>query len=93
MFKQRLMAIPMPEHLPSYSDLFVDPDGLLWAVTSAPGDEHTDLQVVAPSGQQIGSLRLPLEMRVFEIGSSYILGAFLGDDGQEHVAVYHLLRN
>ncbi len=92
MFKQRLMAIPMPEHLPSYSDLFVDPDGLLWAVTSAPGDEHTDLQVVAPSGQEVGSLRLPLEMRVLEIGRSYILGAYLGEDGQEHVAVYHLRR-
>jgi outer membrane protein assembly factor BamB len=91
--RQKMLAIPMPEHLPSYTDLFVDPAGSLWVVTSVPGDGRIVLRAFAPSGQSLGEIHLPIEMRIFEVGSDHLLGAYEAPDGQEHVALYHLRRN
>ena len=39
--RRLLLEIPMPEYRPPYTNLFADPGGTLWVVTSAPGDPVT----------------------------------------------------
>jgi len=67
----------------------MDPAGSLWVVTSAPGDDRTELHGFSPSGQSLGEIRLPIETRLFEVGSEHILDAYEAPDGQAHVALYH----
>jgi hypothetical protein len=37
----QLLELPLPEGLPPFGDLFVDPDGVFWIVISTPGDSRT----------------------------------------------------
>jgi hypothetical protein len=90
--KKMMLTIPMPQHLPPYIGLLVDPTGTLWVVTSVPGDETTEIRAFAPSGEELGRIHLPVEVRVFEIGSDYLLGAYAAPDGQELVALYRYRR-
>lgn len=73
--RKELLAIPMPAKLPRYEALFVDPTGLLWVDTSAPGDPGTELRVVTEKGQIVGEVLLHGRVSVFEVGLDYILGA------------------
>ncbi|MGH9793266.1 MAG: hypothetical protein ACRD5G_00710 [Candidatus Acidiferrales bacterium] len=77
-----LRSMPMPEQLPPYYGLFADILGNLWAVTSLPGDSTTSLMAIDGKGRRIGEIRMPLELRVFEIGEDYILGGYQAADGE-----------
>ncbi|MEK9502761.1 NHL repeat-containing protein [Gaopeijia maritima] len=84
--------IPPPDELPPYRHLFVDPDDLLWAVVSAPGDSITRLQATTPSGAMVFDGSLPGPLRVFEIGRDYVLGATADALGRESIVMYRLTR-
>jgi hypothetical protein len=90
--KEQLLKIPMPDRLPSYSGLLVDPSGMLWVVTSLPGDDTTRIRAFTPSGESVGEIRLPFALRILEVGSDYLLGVRQGKDGQEVVALYRYTR-
>jgi hypothetical protein len=92
MARAMLRSLPIPEELPPYYGLFTDVLGNLWAVTSLPGDSATSLMAIDGKGQRIGEIRVPLELRVFEIGEDYILGGYLASNGEPHVAIYRLRR-
>ncbi len=91
-WKQRLLEIPMPEHVPAYAGLFTDSDGSLWVLLSLPGDSETWLRAIAPDGRVIADVYLPVDLRVFEVDRDYILGAYEEESGEPHVAMYRLHR-
>jgi hypothetical protein len=78
--------------MPPYFDLFTDPDGILWAVVSAPGDPVTVLDAVKASGESLGRLTLPRRLRVFEVGTDYILGRARGEADLPELVLYHFSR-
>lgn len=95
--RSMLADVPMPEVMPPYSGLFVDPAGTLWVATAAPADGATAdgaprLRAIAPDGRILGDVRLPVELDVFEVGADYILGAYEDEVGEQHVAMYRLHR-
>lgn len=79
-----------PDVVPPYTQLFVDPDETLWAVTSFPWDSVTVLQAVTSTGKQLGEVRLPRSIKVFEVGDGYVLGTYETEDGVPHVALYRI---
>jgi hypothetical protein len=86
-----VLKIPMPEYLPPYGPLFVAPEGTLWVQVSFPGDSATVLHAISGDGSRLAEVRLPREVRVFEIGRDYILGAYEEEEtGEPHVAMYRL---
>jgi hypothetical protein len=88
-WKNRLLEIPMPEYLPPYGAVFVDPQERLWVVISAPGDGRTMLRVFTTSGQIIGDLTIPSEVELYEVGRDYLLGSYSDDTGAPYVVMYH----
>ncbi|HEX7123068.1 MAG TPA: hypothetical protein VF178_11905 [Gemmatimonadaceae bacterium] len=69
--------------------MFTDAEGLLWVDRSFPGDTRTRLHVVGRDGAVIAEVELPRRVRMFEIGSDYIIGAY---EAEPHVVVYRLRR-
>ena len=86
--KNRFLQVPMPPRLPPYSDLLVDPSGALWVINTIPGVDTTDVRTFDPDGRPLGSARLPVELRVFEVGNDYLLGTYDAEDGHQVVALY-----
>ena len=91
--KKQMLKIPMPEHLPAYTGVFADPAGTLWVLTSAPGDPDTRLRALTEDGRVLGEVRVPRELRVFEVGMDYVLGSYDDAQGEQHVAMYRMHRN
>lgn len=86
------MRIPMPEFLPPYAALFTDPSDDLWVQLSHPSDSLTHLRAIAADGRVLGDVLIPKDMRVFEVGQNYVLGAFDDDSGEPHVAMFEYRR-
>lgn len=82
-----LLAMPLPEILPFYSDLFVSPDDMLWVVTSSPGDDATQFRVLSPDGHIRADVTVPINIRVREIGADHILGTHIDEGGRVHLLV------
>lgn len=80
----------MPESLPPYRDLFADPGGRLWALVPAPADSMAELRAIGRDGRLLGSVLVPADLKVFEIGLDYVLGLYQEEDGEQHVALYRL---
>lgn len=85
-------ALPMPAFLPPYHELLVDPEGMLWAVVSAPGDSTTDLRAVNSAGDLMFSVSLPTSLRLFEVGHDYILGRYMDNALRHHIVAYRIQR-
>lgn len=90
--REAMLALPLPEYLPAYSALLTDPDGILWAVASAPGDTETQLVAVDANGKRVGDVRVPLQLAVFEVGRDYILGRYEDQQDEPHLALFRLRR-
>jgi hypothetical protein len=87
-----VLGIPMPATLPPYSALHADPEGLVWAVLSAPGEGDTRLRALRADGRVVANVTVRTSLTVFEIGSDYVLGAREDAAGEQHVVVYRLRR-
>jgi len=83
---------PMPAELPVYSGVFTDSEGLLWIVTSFPGDSVTEVMAVGVGGEAKAVIRMPQEITLFEIGANYLLGSYEEETGEPHVVEYSLRR-
>ena len=88
--RQRFLGVAPAEHLPPFSTLTVDPDGVLWANLSVPGDTTAVLRALDESGRVLGEVRIPVGLKVFEIGRDYVLGTYDDADGAPVVALYRL---
>lgn len=87
--RQYYRRFPLPEYLPSYDGMVADPAGNVWAVLSSEGDSITVLRGLSPDGDVLGDLLVPVPMKVFEVGTDYVLGAYIAD-GSPHVVMYKL---
>ncbi len=83
---------PVPEHLPLYTGLAVDPEGVLWVVLSSPGDGETLFQVVGPDGAFLADFRIPTELKLYEVGRDYLLGRIHGPYDTPGIALYRFRR-
>jgi hypothetical protein len=83
--RERLLQVPMPDRLPPYSGLIVDPLGILWVVTSPPGEPSTEIRAITGDGKPIGTVRLPVTLQVLEIGEGYLLGTAQTEESQSLV--------
>lgn len=89
--REWVLKTPMPEYLPPYGPLVVDPDGRLWVQLSFPGDSETVLRAVSNGGSVLAEVHLPLDLRVFEVGRDYVIGAYEEEEtGEPHLALYRL---
>jgi hypothetical protein len=92
-FSERMsLEYPVPEFLAPYSALFADPEGLLWVITSIPGDEATELRAIGADGEIVAPLRLSIDRVIYEAGRDYILGTYEDGDGEPHVVMNRIRR-
>lgn len=86
--------LPHPEELPVYNDLIVDRDGYIWLQLYAPPSGISPRWVVLdPSGELLGSVRMPEAIGAFEIGPDWILAEGSDELGREFVRLYRLDRD
>lgn len=78
----------IPASLPVYTALQVDPSGIVWA--RRYGDEAPEWDVYDSGGACLGSVRTPVGLSVFEVGSDYVLGAWRDRSGVEYVQLHPL---
>lgn len=90
--KAQMRNVPLPERLPPYRQILVDPLGVVWVVVTESGDSDTRLLAFDRSGRSRGIAVVPNGMRVFEVGRDHVLGAREDQDGEQHVQVWRLRR-
>jgi hypothetical protein len=92
-FREAMADVEYPAVLPAYSRLQVDPDGNLWVATyHPPGKERPEWAVFTAQGGFLGSVTMPLEFTVLEIGRDYVLGRTTDDADVERVVLYQLIK-
>ncbi|MHB1194848.1 MAG: hypothetical protein ACYC6F_17615 [Longimicrobiales bacterium] len=82
----------VPEHLPLYTGLALDPEGVIWVVLSSPGDAETRFQAVSKDGTFLADLRIPEELELYEVGRDYLLGGIHHETGIPGIALYRIHR-
>lgn len=92
-FREMYAALPMPDSMPSYVDLRVDPAGILWLVLPALRPKETRLRAFDQNGSVRADITLPLPITVFEVGIDYVLGAYNDPSDLDHVMVFRLNRS
>jgi hypothetical protein len=86
----------LPRLAPQVSDMIVDSDGYVWLQKYTPPYESVDKcawLVFAPSGSLLGTVLIPADVRVFEIGSDYVLGRFQTPQRTHLVVMFELSRS
>ena len=85
---------PPPRTMPAYApDIHIDPDAYLWVRDlSGPGDPHSRWSVFAADGSYLGSIEVPAQFGVLEIGQHYVLGLRRDELDVEYVELYRLIR-
>lgn len=89
---KKILDVPAPEKLPPYSTLRTDGGGLLWVVSSVPGDKDTQLRAYRPDGQHVASVIVPVNLNVLEVGTDYVLGVGRTQTVSNNVVMYRLHR-
>lgn len=86
--------VEFPPTVPAYTALLIDHADNLWVRLFPRAPSATVRWLVfSPSGEEIGSLDLPMEMTVHEIGDDYILGSGVDlVDETPRVWLYRLFR-
>ena len=87
--------MPSPETRPAYADLLVDPAGAVWlrpfrGMSEAGGPEHW--LVLGPDGNWLGSVEIPEDFRLMDIGTDEILGVWTDEMDVPHPQVRRLSR-
>jgi hypothetical protein len=90
------MANSIPERRPAFSGILVDPLGFLWVqgyIRSlvAPGPRQSE--VFDPDGQWLGTVELPDNFNLYQVGEDYLLGRHRDDLGVETIQVLELDRS
>ena len=87
-----LAWMPYPDTMAAYDDLRFDSSGMLWAKVSAPDWEVGFWDLFSPSGQRLGEVRLPPDLRVLDIIDDALLAYHSEPGGQNELQVYGLRR-
>ena len=94
-FVEAVEGMPSPETRPAYADMLVDPTGAVWlrpfrGSSEQGGPEHW--LVLGPDGTWLGSVEIPEDFLVREIGLDEILGVWTSELDVQHPQVWHLSR-
>lgn len=94
-FVEAVEGMPSPETRPAYADLLVDPTGAVWlrpfrGSSEQGGPEHW--LVLGPDGTWLGSVEVPENFLVREIGLDEILGIWTTELDEQHPQVWRLSR-
>lgn len=92
-YRRNFENAPIPEFHPAFGSIYVDSADHLWVEeTRITEDEPRIASIFDPEGRAVGSVTLPARLRIFEIGTDYILGAYADDLGVEYLRMYPLTR-
>jgi hypothetical protein len=91
-FREMMLKLPPPPHLPPYTRLNVDPNDSIWLTTSVPDDSVTQVIAIDSSGAELARLSLPAGSDVLEVGQSHLLTRSSDADGHEVITLYRLTR-
>jgi hypothetical protein len=89
---RRVAAIPHRESLPSFGDIRVDTQGYLWVARFAVPGQAGKWDIFDPAGVWLGTLEVPGNLTIHEIGPDYLLAVATDDLGVERVEMYSLQR-
>lgn len=85
--------VPLPDSLPAFTSLLVDPDGCIFAQTyRIDGRDPADWVVFDATGRAQGTLTTPGNLEVHQIGRDFILGLSREEFGVESVVRHGLSR-
>jgi hypothetical protein len=85
--------VPFPEQMPPLTALEVDSAGTVWLQEPPRAREAQAVwTVLNPEGHVLGTVRLPRDVSVRQIGGDWVLGVVVDADQVEHVRVYRLRR-
>ena len=88
-----LDSAPWPARLPAYERVLADTDGNLWVLDyGVRRDQAGTWNVFTAEGRWLGTVATPARFRVEQIGPDWILGAWRGQDGEEQVRMYPIVR-
>ncbi len=87
--------MPSPETRPAYARMLVDPTGAIWLPPfrgMSEGGGPEPWLVLDPDGNWLGSVEIPEDFRVTDIGVDEILGIWTDELDVQHPQVRHLAR-
>jgi hypothetical protein len=85
--------LPLPRHLPSVQRLEVDELGIIWAERyRLPWEDEPEWDLLSPTGEWLGTVRLPRRFHALHIGRDGLLGVQRDDLDVERVVVLPLHR-
>ena len=88
--------MPLPTTRPAYADLIVDPSGAVWLRPFRGASEPDGPEfwlVLDPGGRWLGSVEVPEDFRVWDIGLDEVLGVWHDEMDVQHPQVLRLHRN
>ena len=84
-------SAPVATHHPAFANMTVDADGALWVEEpKITADDPGKASVFDPDGRLLGSVALPGNFRITEIGRDYVLGVWKDESDLEHVRKYRV---
>ena len=92
--------MPFPETMPAFGrsgssarTFHVDALGNVWVMEyNRPGDDSKRWTVFDSDGMLLGTLRVPDDLVISNIGPDYVLGVHRDEDDVEHVRLYELVK-
>lgn len=92
-FRRVLAQFPVPATKPAWERLVVDVDGHLWAETFRSDSASRSVWTVfAPDGTALGTVDLPPDLHVMQIGSDFVVGRWTDSSRSQRVRRYGLDR-
>lgn len=85
-----LRVPPEQAQFPVFEDVAVDSAGSIWLkqYSSVPNPQSATWLIVRPSGEALAKIRLPPDLRLLQIGDSYIVGLVRDNLGVQFVEEY-----
>jgi hypothetical protein len=91
--ERRYAEMPVPETMPAYATFTFDAAGNLWVREFTVGPVTTwPWTVFDTEGRMLGTVSLPADVRVTQVGDDFVLGLWRDDVDVEHVRLYRLVK-
>ncbi len=84
---------PYPDRVAAFETFHVDAEGNLWLKPyPEPGAKAVGWRVVDAGGRWLGTVEVPIDIEVLQIGSGFVLGQREADAGVHQVVVYSVTK-
>ena len=92
--RRLLDDLELPQRLPFYRNVLVDPAGHVWAERfESPGlGPGLEWDIYHPDGRYRGPVTTPSDLAIYEVGLDHVLGIWADDLGVQRVRVHQLER-